>query len=132
MRVTGLYAALCAVLVVFLALRVVQQRLRKRVGVGDAGDPDLIRRIRAHGNAVENVPTALLLLLLLDLGNTASAVVHAFGLAVLAGRLAHAWGLSRSSGPSPARFAGSVLTWGAMLGMAGLLLWQFAGLAAGQ
>jgi uncharacterized membrane protein YecN with MAPEG domain len=125
MRITGLYAALCAILVVALALRVVFHRFRHRIGIGDGGDKALIRLIRVHGNAIENVPLALLLLLLLELNQTVPAWLHVFGIAIVLGRVVHAFGLSRSAGASAPRFLGTVITWVAVLFMAVLLLWQF-------
>ena len=98
MRITGLYAALCAILVVGLALRVVMHRFRHRIGIGDGGDKSLVQLIRVHGNAIENVPLALLLLLLLELNQTAPLWLHVFGIVLVLGRIVHAFGLSRSTG----------------------------------
>jgi len=125
MRITGLYAALCALLVVILGLRVAYYRHSHKVGVGDNGDRALVKRVRAHGNAVENVPIALLLLLLLELNQTQPAWIHACGIVLVIGRLAHAIGLSMSTGASLARFVGTLLTWTLILVMALLLLWQY-------
>jgi len=125
MRITGLYAALCALLIVVLALRVAYYRISRKVGVGDNGDRALIKLIRAHGNAVENVPIALLLLLLLELNQTQPLWIHACGIILVIGRIAHAIGLSRSTGASLARMIGVTLTWGVILVMAVLLLWQY-------
>ena len=126
MRITGLYAALAALLVVFLAARVIAHRISSGVGVGDGGDNDLIRRVRVHANAVETLPIGLLLLLLVELNQTQPIVVHVFGTALILGRVLHAWGLSRHSGSSPGRAIGMALTLLAMLLMALLLIWQFA------
>ena len=125
MRITGLYAALCAILVVALALRVVMHRVRHRIGIGDGGDKALGQLIRVHGNAIENVPLALLLLLLLELNQTAPLWLHVFGIVLVLARIVHAFGLSRSTGASSRRFLGTLLTWVTMLVMAVLLLWQF-------
>lgn len=125
MRITGLYAALCALLIVILALRVAYYRHSRKVGIGDNGDRALIKLVRAHGNAVENVPIALLLLLLLELNQTQPAWIHACGIVLVVARIAHAVGLSRSSGASVARFLGTLLTWALIGVMAVLLLWQY-------
>ena len=60
--ITLLYAALCTLLVLALAGRVMAYRLTHKVGLGDGGHGDLQRRIRAHANAVEYLPLALLLM----------------------------------------------------------------------
>ena len=80
----------------------------------------------AHANAAEHLPIALLLLLLLDLGQTPPSWLHVFGVLLIVGRVLHAIGLSRTAGPSPGRVLGMVLTWGVMLAMALLLLWKAA------
>jgi uncharacterized membrane protein YecN with MAPEG domain len=97
---TGLYAALCALIVLALALR----------GIGDGGDRRLARAIRVHGNAVEYVPLALILMLVVELGGAGHALVHGCGIALVAARLAHAFGLARSAGASPGRLIGTTVT----------------------
>ncbi len=117
--ITGLYAALIALLVVALAARVVRLRMRLRIGIGDGGHPELGRAIRAHGNLIEHAPLLLLLLLIAELSHALPAGgLHAAGLVILLGRALHAFGLSRSAGTSPGRFLGTVLTWVAFLGLA--------------
>jgi uncharacterized membrane protein YecN with MAPEG domain len=125
MHITGIYVALATLLVLILAARVSLRRGSAKVGLGGGGDADLIRRIRAHANAVENLPLALLLLLLLELDQTRPLWLHVFGCVLIIGRILHAIGLSRSAGGSGGRFVGTLLTWGVMLVMALLLLWQW-------
>lgn len=124
-QITALYAALLGLLVVILALRVVHGRWTRRIGLGDGGDAVMTRRIRVHANTIENVPLALLLLLLLELTNVAWWWLHAFGIAILVGRLLHAWGLSGNSGTSFGRLSGTLITWIAMLAMCVLLLYRW-------
>ena len=50
----------------------------------------LARRIRAHANAAEYVPLALLLLLILELNQTQPMLLHVFGCVLIAGRILHA------------------------------------------
>ena len=124
MHITGIYVALSTILVIGLALAVSLRRRTVKVGLGSGGDSTLLQRIRAHANALENLPLALLLLLCLELGQAQPLLLHGFGSALILGRLLHASGLWHSAGISFGRFYGTVLTWGAMLGMAGLLLWR--------
>lgn len=119
---TACYAALLAILVVVLGLLVVRERVRQRVSLGDGGKTPLVAAIRVHGNAVENIPLALLLLLLLELNGAAPLALHAYGSTLLAGRLMHAWGLGQPRNVNRWRQLGMVLTWLAMLGMAASLL----------
>ncbi len=116
--ITMLYAGLCTILVVFLAVRVARWRLSRRIGIGDGGDQQLLMRVRAHANSIENLPLALLLLGGMELNGYHMAWIHGFGATLLLSRIGHAWGLSHSSGTSKGRVLGSVFTWLLMLTMA--------------
>lgn len=120
--ITAGYAAALAVLIVALMLRVVRLRWRLRIGIGSGDDRVLARAVRAHANAIETVPLALLLMLLVELGPVQAAWLHAAGIALVVGRVAHAFGLSRHAGTSIGRIGGTVLTVGAILFLAGVLV----------
>jgi uncharacterized membrane protein YecN with MAPEG domain len=124
MRITGLYAAILALMVVILAIRVTLRRRAVKVGIGNGGDAVLAQRIRVHANAAEYVPLALILLLILELNQTQPLLLHVFGCVLILGRLLHAFGLSSSPGLTPGRAYGMLLTWLVMAAMALLLLWQ--------
>jgi uncharacterized protein len=129
MKITGLYAALAALLIVVLAIRVVAYRRTAKIGLGDGDNPEMRKRIRAHGNAVEYFPIGLLLLLILELNQTAPILLHVFGILLIVGRLLHAWGVSHHSGLSFGRMIGVIVTFGLLAVMALLLLWQFFAMA---
>ncbi len=114
--ITTLYAVILAPLIIFLAWRVTVLRRSERVGLGDGGKRELARAIAAHGNAVENIPLALLMMLLLE-ANGASLLVHGFGAVLIIARAIHAWGMSRHSGASFGRFYGTLLSWLVILGL---------------
>jgi len=124
--ITLLYAGLCTLLVLVLALRVVLWRQKHKIGIGDGGDRELLKRVRAHGNALENMPLALILLGGLELNGYQNSMIHSFGATLLVARMAHAWGLSHNSGPSPARILGTMTTWLLMMGMAVLAIIGYA------
>ena len=130
MRITGLYAALATLMILVLAVRVIAYRRAHKIGLGDGDDKELRKRIRAHGNAIEYLPFGLVLLLLLELNQTAPLLLHIFGIVLIVARVAHAWGVSRHSGVSPGRVTGVLLTVGVLLVMALLLLWQWIGWTA--
>ncbi|MEO7031688.1 MAG: MAPEG family protein [Herbaspirillum sp.] len=113
-KITALYVALHAVLLLALAVQVMLQRGKQHVGLGDGGNEALSRAIRVHGNAVEYVPIALLLMLVYEINagavGSAALWLHGCGSLLLISRLAHAWGLSRNSGESFGRAAGVVGT----------------------
>jgi uncharacterized membrane protein YecN with MAPEG domain len=123
--VTGFYAAFLALLILLLALRVVVLRWRTRTGIGDGGDRGLARAIRAHGNAIEYVPVALVLMLVAELGHASPALLHSCGIALCAARVLHAAGLSRRSGATPERVAGTVGTFTVIAVLAGVDLAAF-------
>lgn len=120
----GIYLALALLLVLLLAARVSWLRTLRKVPLGDGGLPELAKAIRAHANAVEYLPLGLLGLAVLEWDQLAPSTLHLLGTGLLAGRVLHAWGLSRHRGPSFGRAAGTLLTWLVMLAMALLLLWR--------
>lgn len=111
MNVTLLYAGLSALLLLVLSWRVVRLRRTLRIGLGDGGSADLQRAIRVHGNFLEYAPITLLLIALLEFNGLAAMWLHAAGAALLVFRGLHAFGLSRSTGTSFGRFAGTLGTW---------------------
>ncbi|HJU25752.1 MAG TPA: MAPEG family protein [Rhodanobacteraceae bacterium] len=125
MHITGLYAALGALLIVVLAVRVVWLRNTQKVGIGTGGNERLARAVRTHANAIEYLPIALLLLLILEMDQTQPWLLHLFGIVLILGRVLHAIGLSNSPGLSFGRAAGITLTLLVILVMALLKLWQF-------
>lgn len=107
----ALWAGLSLILLLVLSVRVVRLRRRHEVSLGHGDIPDLAHAVRAFGNASEYVPAAIAALAVLAVVGAAPLMVHAGGLMLFAGRLSHAWGLSRSGGASLPRAAGVVLTW---------------------
>lgn len=109
--VTATYVGLNALIALFLAFRVTQLRGKTGIGFGDGGNEDLQKAIRVQGNNLENVPMALLLILVLEIMGAWVVALNILGSALTLARLAHAFGLSRSIGASPARFLGTLVTW---------------------
>lgn len=115
--IASIYVALSALLVLALTVKVIRLRRSKRIGLGDGGDTQLACAIRAHANALENLPLALLLLVVFELGGASSMVIHAYGATLLIARLWHCIGLSRSAGTSAGRLYGTALTWLVVIGL---------------
>ncbi len=116
------YIALLILMQIGLMCQVVVQRRAKRVAFGDGGDKRLARSIRAHGNFIENVPAALVALILLPLVGAASWLIHLVGGMMVVARLLHAHGLHSAKIPSFGRVFGVVLTWASLTSAAiGLL-----------
>lgn len=110
LAITPAYAGLFALFLIILSLRVIGMRRSARVSLGDGGNPDLMRCMRVQGNFIEYVPLILILMLLAELLGQPSWIIHAIGLVLLAGRLAHAYGVGRSPQVMRLRVLGMVLT----------------------
>jgi uncharacterized membrane protein YecN with MAPEG domain len=94
--ITGMYAALAALMIVALARNVISLRRQHKVALGDGGHQDLLAAIRTHANAVEYLPIGLLLLLLLELSQGPAWLIHLLGSLFIIGRLIHANGVSKA------------------------------------
>ena len=116
--ITALYASLLALLVVLLALVTVKLRRSLRIGLGDGGNRDMQRAVRAHGNATEYIPLFLILLAAYELNGGGALALHAFGAVFFLARVLHAWGLYSSGGTSPGRFMSTAGTLVALLALA--------------
>jgi uncharacterized membrane protein YecN with MAPEG domain len=74
------------------------------------GDDILVRAIRAHANAAEYMPLAILLVLILALLNAPLALIHGLGAGFTIGRVFQAAGMFRENHPNAIRFTGNLLT----------------------
>jgi hypothetical protein len=110
MPITAFYAALLGALFVYLSMRVIGQRGRAKVEIGPGQDPELFRRMRVHANFAEYVPMALVLMALAESVKAPSVLLHGLGALLLAGRILHAYGLSRSPQILKLRVFGMTLT----------------------
>ncbi len=124
--ITALYAAILALIVIALAVNVTVHRAKLKIPIGDGGNPQMLRVIRLHGNAVEYVPFGVLLMGLYELDSGAHAALHIAGVALVAGRLLQLWGMWSTVEPTFGRVVGQSLTWLAIAGLAVVNLWQIA------
>lgn len=118
MPVTALYASLLVPLYIYLAVRVIRIRFRAHVSVGDGGDRNLLRRMRVHANFAEYVPLALVLTGLSESLGLDARALHGAGVALLLGRIAHAYGMSQEIDILPLRSAGVVATFSFLAALA--------------
>lgn len=118
MTVFFVCAGLLGLLAVALTVRVGALRNKKKISLGDGGDPEMLAAIRAHANLVEFVPLGLLLIWLLrgPYGNLTLAVL---AILLTVGRLLHAGGMLGQL--KWGRAAGAMLTT-AVLAIASILL----------
>lgn len=118
--ITALYAALLAGLLLVLSIRVVRARRTYRVALG-APHRLVERAVRAQGNLAEYAPMALVLLGLAEGLGLPSWWLHALGTALVAGRVSHAWGISREPEVMRWRVLGTALTF-TVIGVLGAAL----------
>lgn len=119
--VTLLYGGLNALLVTILGIQVSRLRGALGVGVEKPIPAEMIRPVRAHGNAVEWVPLGLVLLLVIELSGAGSRfTLHLAGGTLLLGRVLHAAGFY---GKNKLSVAGAALTYLDLLAMA---IWAIA------
>ena len=108
-----------------LALNVSRMRGATKTGIGSGDDPSgpLNKAVRAHGNAAEYVPLALILIGTLEIAGAGRPLLHGLGATLTAARLLHAQGISSTLGTSPGRVVGTLLTWLVYLVGAGACLY---------
>ena len=124
MMVTPLYAGLLGLWFFILSFRVIRRRGSGRISLGDGGNADMLRVIRAQANFAEYVPLALLLMLMLEMGRSSIYVLHALGLTLLVARLLHGYALSFTEKFMFGRVAGAALTFLVLMVEAVLCIYQ--------
>lgn len=122
MPVTPIYAALLALMFVFLSALTIRLRRKFRVAVGHGEHPALLRAARVHGNFAEYVPISLLLIYFVEVHTDARAWAHALCWILIAGRVLHAYGVSRINENFRFRIAGMLLTFFVIVAAASRLL----------
>jgi len=108
--ITSMYAGLLGIMFIIITLRIVVCRNKKKISLGDGEDRELGKLIRGHGNFIETVPLALVLLLMLELQGAAPTTLHVLGIVFLAGRVLHYLRLTSILKNMWFRVAGMVMT----------------------
>ena len=125
--IVGIYAALCAFILTWLGNSTGSLRRKNRIAVGDGGNKHLIRIMRGHANAVENMPITLVLLAIAALVGTPLFVLHILGILFVIGRILHAWHFIQEDAPGWQRFGGfglsALVTLVLALGLLGHGIW---------
>lgn len=107
---TSLYAAPLAFMYIYLAARVVSLRNSERVSLGAGDSTPLLRATRMHGNFSEYVPFTLILIALAEVNGAWPLAIHGLGIALILGRVLHAYALSAGHSAMRYRVIGMVLT----------------------
>jgi len=120
--VTAMTAALLALLLIFLAMQVIKERLRTQTSFGASEDERMKMTRGAHSNLAEHAPLALIMLGVLELAAANHTALMVIAAIFLFARGLHAFGMFRhqSAGQPKFRQVGVVITW---LTMAAMALW---------
>ena len=124
--ITPFYAALVALLFVALSFRTLLLRRQLGIAIGTGENEKMARAMRVHANFAEYVPLALLLIYFMEVLTDAGLWVHVLCIALIAGRLSHAYGVSNVVENYRFRVTGMVLTLGCLISAAGRLLISYA------
>jgi uncharacterized membrane protein YecN with MAPEG domain len=108
--ITAIYAGLLGLLAIVLGAGSGLLRLKTGVSLGDGGEARQLVAVRRHGNFIEWVPIALVLIAILELNGVSSTALHGLGGALLLARIAHPLGLRADSLSGAGRAIGAGLT----------------------
>lgn len=109
--ITALYAGILTLVMVALAVNVTVHRAKLRVSMGDGGNPIMLRMIRLHGNAVEYLPLALLLMAIYEINGGRHSALHAAGIALVVARILQSWNMWSTDITGFGRISGQSRTW---------------------
>jgi uncharacterized membrane protein YecN with MAPEG domain len=110
---------------IYLSARVVMARGSSKISLGDGGTgavvagkeseaAALLIACRAHGNFIEYVPFALILMAGIESAGASHLFLLLLALFLIVGRILHPLGMTRPV-PNPFRAGGTVLTWATIL-----------------
>jgi len=125
--ITGLYAAIMGLLLLWLDTQVGRLRGQKQVSLYDGGDKELATAIRKQGNFTEHVPLVLVLMALVELNGAPTWLLNATGVALVVGRILHPLGLDYDKMANPMRAIGVLLTLLVILVLSGYGFYQYFG-----
>lgn len=104
--IVGVYAALNIFILAWLAWATGKLRRQHQISIGDGGVPALIRVMRGHANAVENIPMFFILLIIAAGIGTPGFVLHGLAAVFTVGRAVHAWYFIQPDAPMRLRVVG--------------------------
>ena len=122
--IVPIYAAIFAIMLIALSLRVAKTRGDVQIAIGDGGNILLRRAIRVQGNFTEYVPMALILFTFVEMQGWPRWLVHGLCLVLLAARALHAYGIAQEPEDIRLRATGMATTAVLLVAAAGLLLYS--------
>lgn len=85
----GLYLGANLLLLIIISAHVGLGRRKYKISLGDDGNDDMQRRIRAQGNFVEYTPMAMIGLLAMAMLGGSAVLLHGLGVIYTASRILH-------------------------------------------
>jgi len=120
--ITPFYTAILGIIYVALSFRTLLLRRGADVPIGDGGNIQLHRAIRAHANFAEYTPITVLLMFFVEMRTGVDMGIHVMWVAFIAGRLVHAYGVSQIDEDYHLRVFAIVLTLGTIISASARLL----------
>lgn len=108
--ITAIYASILALIILALSINVTMHRVKLKVSLGDGGNPQMLRMIRLHANAIEYIPIALVLMAIYEINGGWHWALHVIGIALVAGRLIQTAGMWTTDVAGNGRRIGQSLT----------------------
>jgi uncharacterized protein len=115
------YAAALTLLYIALTLHVIRQRRTAKASLGTNGSKALERAVRAHGNFIEYVPLALILMIA-EMRAAHPYSLHGVGIALVVARSLHALGISNLNEDFRLRITGMMMTFAVLVVLAILVV----------
>ncbi|MCE2424081.1 MAG: MAPEG family protein [Pseudomonadales bacterium] len=125
--ITALYAALLAVIGLVLMFHVIAMRGKTGISILHGDDMQLAQAMRRHGNFVETVPLALILMGIVEANGGNTVLLHVIGAVLMIARIAQPLGLHHDRMIHPLRAVGTVGTVLPTVVLIGVALWQVTG-----
>ena len=104
----ALYTGLLGLIALWLLANVGKRKAKAKVSIGDGGDMNVIRAMRGQLNFMENVPLALIILLIISAMNAPVWIIHVSGILLVVGRFFHAWHFIQDDAPGWQRALGAL------------------------
>lgn len=108
--VVGLYAGLNALILLWITGSTGMLRAKYKISIGDGGNLHMTRILRGHANAIENVPIALILMVIMAIMGAPALALHGLGIALTVGRFVHAMHFIKEDAPGWQRQLGATLS----------------------
>lgn len=124
--ITGLYAGLLTLVSLWLGFGVGSMRNKTGISILHGDNMELAEKIRRHANFTENVPLALILMAVIELGGAASGLIHGLGGLLVIARICHPLGLHHDNMRHPLRAIGAFGTLLMTVVAAFVAIWQYA------